>query len=120
MAKTKTKKAVKKRPAKARVSNEAKAKKFREAAAKRRAKVTPKRPLKAAKKAAPEVKVKSGKKVLDQNAKAEQLMARGRERGFITYDEILKSFPNIETDVDFLEQLYDRFQTAHIDVLEGG
>ena len=47
-------------------------------------------------------------------------MARGRQRGFVTYDEILKSFPNIETDVLFLEELYEKFSTAHIDVLEGG
>ena len=28
-------------------------------------------------------------------------MARGRQSGYITYDEILKSFPTIETDVSF-------------------
>jgi DNA primase catalytic core len=31
-----------------------------------------------------------------------------------------QSLPNIETDVDFLEELYEKFLTAHIDVLEGG
>ena len=41
-------------------------------------------------------------------------------RGFVTYDEILKAFPTIESDVMFLEELYDKFQTARIDVLEGG
>ncbi len=63
---------------------------------------------------------KTSKKVEEQNKKSEQLIARGRERGFVTYDEILKSFPNIEVDVFFLEELYERFSTAHIDVLEGG
>ena len=47
-------------------------------------------------------------------------MARGRARGFVTYDEILKSFHNIEEDVLFLEELYEKFAAAHIDVLEGG
>ncbi|OGC87643.1 hypothetical protein A3D70_01510 [Candidatus Adlerbacteria bacterium RIFCSPHIGHO2_02_FULL_54_18] len=47
-------------------------------------------------------------------------MERGRQRGFVTYDEILKLFPHIETDVLFLEELYEKFGTAHIDVLEGG
>ncbi|MEK7068544.1 MAG: sigma-70 family RNA polymerase sigma factor, partial [Patescibacteria group bacterium] len=47
-------------------------------------------------------------------------MAGGRQRGFVTYDEILKSFPTIESDLMLLEELYDKFQTAHIDVLEGG
>ncbi|OGC78799.1 RNA polymerase sigma factor RpoD [Candidatus Adlerbacteria bacterium RIFCSPHIGHO2_01_FULL_54_23] len=60
------------------------------------------------------------KKIEEQNKKAEALMVRGRARGFVTYDEILKSFPNIEEDVLFLEDLYEKFSTAHIDVLEGG
>ncbi|HWB34247.1 MAG TPA: sigma-70 family RNA polymerase sigma factor [Candidatus Paceibacterota bacterium] len=96
-----------------------KAKKFRAAAAKRRSKILPK---KAVKKAAPAPKIspKVAKKAEEQNKKAEALMERGRQRGFVTYDEILKSFPNIETDVMFLEELYEKFSTAHIDVLEGG
>ncbi|MFC1730799.1 sigma-70 family RNA polymerase sigma factor, partial [candidate division KSB1 bacterium] len=44
----------------------------------------------------------------------------GRERGYITYDEILKEFPKIEEDVFFLEEMYERFSTASIDILEGG
>ncbi|HVZ76318.1 MAG TPA: sigma-70 family RNA polymerase sigma factor [Candidatus Paceibacterota bacterium] len=96
-----------------------KVKKFRAAAAKRRSKILPK---KAVKKAAPAAKInpKVAKKAEEQGKKAEALMARGRERGFVTYDEILKAFPNIETDVMFLEELYEKFSTAHIDVLEGG
>ncbi|MSR70626.1 sigma-70 family RNA polymerase sigma factor [Candidatus Kaiserbacteria bacterium] len=96
--------------------------KFKKAAQKRRAKLAPKSKKKPAKKAAPAPKVspKLQKRIDEQNKKAEALMARGRTRGFVTYDEILKSFPNIETDVMFLEELYDKFQTAHIDVLEGG
>jgi RNA polymerase primary sigma factor len=52
--------------------------------------------------------------------KAEQLIAKGRERGYITYSEILKEFPTVEEDINFLDQLYERFGTAGIDVLEGG
>jgi RNA polymerase primary sigma factor len=48
------------------------------------------------------------------------IITKGRERGFITYDEILKEFPNIEEDVMFLDQLYERLNAASIDVLEGG
>ena len=47
-------------------------------------------------------------------------MVKGRERGFVTYDEILKEFPNIETDITFLDDLYSKLSTAGIDVLEGG
>lgn len=52
--------------------------------------------------------------------KKEKLLAKGRERGFITYDEILKEFPNIEDNVALLEDIYDECATAGIDVLEGG
>ncbi len=103
--------------------NKAKAQAFRSAAAKRRAKLASRKPKaakKALKKEAPAVSVKVSKKAEEQNRKAEQLMERGRGRGFVTYDEILKAFPNIETDVMFLEELYEKFSTAHIDVLEGG
>jgi RNA polymerase primary sigma factor len=51
---------------------------------------------------------------------AEELVKKGKERGYITYSEILKSFPNIEEDVDFFDSLYERLVTAGIDVLEGG
>ena len=51
---------------------------------------------------------------------AEQLIEKGKERGYVTYSEILKSFPHVENDVDFLESLYERFSAAGVDVLEGG
>ena len=51
---------------------------------------------------------------------AETLIEKGKERGYVTYSEILKSFPHIEDDVDFLESLYERFSIAGVDVLEGG
>ncbi|OHA34138.1 MAG: RNA polymerase sigma factor RpoD [Candidatus Taylorbacteria bacterium RIFCSPLOWO2_01_FULL_45_15b] len=54
------------------------------------------------------------------NTKAERLMLRGKERGFITHDEILKEFPTIEDDIVFLDDLYSRLHAAGIDVLEGG
>ena len=49
-----------------------------------------------------------------------KLLNKGRERGFVTYDEILKEFPNIEMDVLFLDELYNRLSTTGVDVLEGG
>ena len=47
------------------------------------------------------------------------LLKKGKTRGFVTYSEILKEFPRIEDDILFLENIYDRFQEASIDVLEG-
>ena len=55
-----------------------------------------------------------------QALSADELLKKGRERGYVTYSEILKSFPHVEDDVDFLEELYERFATAGVDVLEGG
>ena len=57
-------------------------------------------------------------KTFDQ--KAEILIQRGRDRGFVTYDEILKEFPQIENDIMFLDDLYTKLSTAGVDVLEGG
>ncbi len=123
MAKKKSKKPAHRKAGKAKkrpTKNAVKAKKFKAAASKRRAKLIPKG--KKAKKAAPVVKVspKLQKRIDEANKKAETLMERGRMRGFVTYDEILKAFPTIESDVNFLEELYEKFSTARIDVLEGG
>jgi RNA polymerase primary sigma factor len=52
--------------------------------------------------------------------RAEKLFVKGRDRGFVTYDEILKEFPKIEDDVMFLEELYDTLGVKNIDVLESG
>lgn len=49
-----------------------------------------------------------------------ELIEKGRKRGFITYDEILKTFPDIENNILFLDELYEKFAIAGIDVLEGG
>ncbi len=48
------------------------------------------------------------------------LLQKGRDRGYVIYDEILREFPKIEEDVVFLEELYDRLGTAGVDILEGG
>lgn len=57
---------------------------------------------------------------LKHEGKMESLIVLGRERGYITYDEILREFPHIEDNVLLLEEMYERFGTAGIDVLEGG
>ena len=48
------------------------------------------------------------------------LIEKGRKRRFVTYDEILKTFPNIENNILFLDELYEKLAAAGIDVLEGG
>ncbi len=69
----------------------------------------------------PQVKLSSAeKKALELEQKANELIEKGKKRGFITYDEILKSFPDIENNIMFLDELYEKFSIAGIDVLEGG
>jgi RNA polymerase primary sigma factor len=72
------------------------------------------KPLKEGKLSAAEKKAK----LLD--SKADELVVKGKKRGFITYDEILKVFPDIENNIMFLDKMYDKFSVAGIDVLEGG
>jgi RNA polymerase primary sigma factor len=61
-----------------------------------------------------------GKKAELAEQKVKGLLAKGKEKGFVTYDEILRAFPTIEDDILFLEDLYNRIHTAGIDILEGG
>lgn len=63
---------------------------------------------------------KSTKQKVDQVLRMDRLVTRGKERGFVTYDEILREFPTIETDIMFLDELYGKLSTLGIDVLEGG
>lgn len=60
------------------------------------------------------------KKGQEEAGKTNRLIVRGKERGFITYDEILKEFPNVETNIIFLDELYEKLNSAGIDILEGG
>src|SRR3989344_2963368 len=48
---------------------------------------------------------------LNENVLAE-LIEKGRPRGFVTDTEILYYFPNIEEDLAFLEEIYDRLEKA--------
>jgi RNA polymerase primary sigma factor len=79
---------------------------------------------KTAKKVAKKEKVKksssSEKKAETLERLANEIIEKGRKRGFITYDEILKTFPDIENNILFLDELYEKFAVASIDVLEGG
>lgn len=62
----------------------------------------------------------SEKKLEKLNRLSDEIIEKGRKRGFITYDEILKTFPDIENNILFLDELYEKFTVAGIDVLEGG
>ncbi len=89
-------------------------------------KVAKKKPVHRAKKGKsvkskkPATPVKLSKKSAQLEARAEALVLRGKGRGYVTYNEILKDFPTIEDNVMFLEDLYERLSTAGVDVLESG
>ncbi|MBX4198643.1 sigma-70 family RNA polymerase sigma factor, partial [Candidatus Parcubacteria bacterium] len=87
---------------------------------KTKSKPVPKASSKSVRPAAKSAPVSKLNKKQDMEARADRLVAKGKERGFITYDEILKEFPTIEEDIIFLEELYEKFSGAGIDVLEGG
>jgi RNA polymerase primary sigma factor len=110
-----------------------KVKKLKKVAKKKVAKKAVKKPLKKVKKPVAKkskvvksVAVKKPKKgtILKKEEllalKAEELVQKGKKRGFITYDEILKTFPDVENNVLFLDQLYEKLAVSGVDVLEGG
>ena len=68
----------------------------------------------------PRREVNTAKKLQEMEVKAQELLVKGKKRGFITYDEILKMFPDIENNISFLDEIYEKFSVAGIDVLEGG
>ncbi len=58
-------------------------------------------------------------KALKANAsEINELIERGRPRGFVTDNEILYYFPKIEDNVDLLDEIYDRLEKAGIKVIE--
>ncbi len=64
--------------------------------------------------------VEKPKKVTTRDQNEQELLQKGKERGFITYDEIIRYFPNIELDILYLEELYEKISKSGIDILEGG
>jgi RNA polymerase primary sigma factor len=64
--------------------------------------------------------VEKPKKITTRDQNEEEILQKGKERGFITYDEIIRYFPNIELDIIYLEELYEKINKAGIDILEGG
>ncbi len=73
-----------------------------------------KKPLKGAKTAS------QLRKAQDLEQKSQLMIEKGKKRGFVTYDEIIKVFPDIENNILFLDELYEKLSVAGIDVLEGG
>jgi RNA polymerase primary sigma factor len=96
----------------------------------KKAKKPAKKPVKKLVKKVAAAKVSKGKKgkskplsKLDKAIKVNateinELIERGRPRGFVTDNEILYYFPKIEDNVDLLDEIYDRLEKAGIKVIE--
>jgi len=48
------------------------------------------------------------------------LIEKGRHRGFVTQSEVLSAFPNIEKNIRGLEELYEKLDSANINIIESG
>lgn len=123
MAKKKARKAKKAAQSKRRGASRPKPKYKKKPVAKKKSAKKVKKGKKAQPKKAVKKVVKQkplSKKLAALEGKANDLIVRGKARGYITYNEILKDFPTIEENVVFLEELYERLQTAGVDVLESG
>jgi len=60
------------------------------------------------------IKTNLKKDIIEEKIKS--LIIKGKERGFVTEDEILYLFPNVEDDVEILERIYERLETAGIEL----
>ena len=59
-------------------------------------------------------RVKTKEEIIEEKIKS--LIDRGKERGFVTEDEILYLFPDIEENIDVLEKIYERLETSGIEL----
>lgn len=79
------------------------------------------KPTKAAKKkVAPVAKKETTKKEAVVQAKQnafDELIARGKQRGFVTEDEIIHILPDVEQDLEHLENLYEKLETSGIRIV---
>jgi len=62
------------------------------------------------------LKIKRAKRVKITQEQIDGLIKKGSERGFLTTSEILYSLPNIEDDVEGLENVYDELKERGVEV----
>ncbi len=93
---------------------------LKESKPKKKKSVVLKKPLKKEKPLKKKVKkTADSKKTKVFNSEAiEKLIKKGKERGFVTYSEILYYFPSIEKDLKGLEDLFASFEGEGVEVKE--
>ena len=50
----------------------------------------------------------------------EKLIDKGKNRGFVTYSDILKIHPDVENDIPFLDEILQKFEEVGVAVHNGG
>ena len=63
---------------------------------------------------------KGGKGAVLSESSILALIEKGRHRGFVTQSEVLNAFPEVEKDIKGLEMLYERLESANINIIESG
>ena len=126
--KNKQRSSSKKKVRKKRLLKKSSAKKVRKTIGKRKKKIVKEKKkaktkrqqkkVKKSEKKKPEKK-KSGKKkkeIVFPSEKVQELINKGRSRGFVTYSELLYYFPNMEQDLEGLENLYIKLEENGIEI----
>jgi len=70
------------------------------------------------KKATVKKRSRSRKKQLITEEKIQELIERGRARGFVTESELLQLSPRIENDIEGLERVYELLKENNVEIIE--
>ncbi len=54
----------------------------------------------------------------DKSKSIKYLVKKGKERGFLTQEDLLDVFPTIEEDIELLDEIFEKLQENEIEVLE--
>jgi len=74
--------------------------------------------IKKKKKTKPKKRKRKVTQTIFPSSKIEELIDKAKDRGFVTFDEILYYFPYIEHDIEELEKLYEILEKEGIEVKE--
>jgi len=89
--------------------------------AKNKTKIAPKKKIEKKKPAKKKIVKKISKRMEEKNSQRrgdiDELVYRGKQRGFITEDEILHVIPDAERDIEKLEELYEKLESKNIRVV---
>ncbi len=63
--------------------------------------------------------IKVDEKILDgMPEEIQELMKKGKKEGSVTQDEVMSAIPNVEEDLELLDEVYTRFLSLAIDIVD--